>query len=198
MKMNILKNIRIDHEGIKKRFKTSFDNELQSSIQTVKNSIKWHINRFNLTEETKANDYIKHVIFKSINQHIQSYNNNITQAKQNNDRSLLLWNQAFLLSQIAAYVYWLNNLYSIYTIEGIAQDGTHYKWTEKREYYINGNDDYITLEYRAISHTMPLLNGKPNKRFMITKGKQIIQVNYDVFDKVANEELKENESILSI
>lgn len=196
MKMNILKNINIDHERIKKRFKTSFDDELQRSIKTVKDSIKWHINRFNLTEET--NDYIKHVILKSINQHIQSYNNNITQAKQNNDHSLLLWNQAFLLSQIVAYVHWLNNLYSIYTIEGITQDGTYYKWAEKREYYINSNDDYIMLEYRVISHTMPLLNGKPNKRFMITKSKQIIPVNYDVFDKVVNEELKENESILNI
>ena len=197
--MNILKGIKIDHEEIKKRFKTSFDEELQNSIKAVKESIKWHIKKFYFTNETEANDYIKkHVILKSIDQRIQSYNNNVTQTKLNNDHSLFLWNQTFLLSQITAYVYWLNNLYSIYSIEGIVLDNTHYQWKEKREYYIDGNDDYITLEYRVISHTMPLLNGKPNKRFMITKSEQIIPVNYDVFDKVVNEELKENESILRI
>lgn len=196
--MNILKNINIDHDGIKKRFKVLFDDELQNSIQTVKDSIKWHINHFNLTEEAEANNYIKHVILKSINRHIQSYNNNITQAKRNNDRSSILWNQAFLLTSIAAWIYWLNNLYSIYTIEGTTQDRKHYKWTEKREYYINGDDDYIILDYKVISHTMPLLNGKPNKRFMVTKEKQVIPVNYDIFDKVTNEDLKENESILNI
>lgn len=187
----MIENIHIDHEGLKKHFKTSFDEEYRHNIKIIKDSFQRHIERVGLTEKEEINDNLKQLIFKSIHKYIRAYNRTVLQVKKNNNHSLLLRSQVFLLPLIVAYIHWLNELYSVEVIQGTAQDGTHFKWIEKRKYYLSGNDGYVALDYKVVGHSIPLVNGKPNKRFFVTNSKQIFFVDYDVFDRVLpDEELK--------
>ncbi|MGG3987474.1 hypothetical protein [Bacillus smithii] len=191
--------INIDFKGIEKRFQTTFEKELSKSIQTIRDTLKWHYERFYFKNEKELNEYMRdHLLFESLNQLIKSYNHNVSESLNKKDYDLMLWNQTFLLTSIFAHVHWINNLYSVYSIDGVAQDGSSYSWTEKREYFISENDNYIKLDYRVIESTIPLLNGKRNTRFFVTNDKMIILVNYVVFDKCTTKELSENISLMEV